>query len=83
MRIKNIRVKAAEKKINKIKIDTDFIRLDSALKLADIAPTGGIAKMIITEGEIKIGGEVCTQRGKKLREGDSFSFNNELYEICR
>ena len=83
MRIKNIRVKAAEKKINKIKIDTDFIRLDSALKLADIAPTGGIAKMIITEGEIKISGEVCTQRGKKLREGDSFSFNNELYEICR
>lgn len=81
MKIKNLRVKPAEIKTEKIKITTDFIRLDSALKLANIAGTGGIAKIIITQGDIKVNGEVCTQRGKKLRKGDTFLFRNTAYEI--
>ena len=71
--MKKIKVKAkvAEKEKVQLKIDTDFIRLDAALKLANIAVTGGQAKMIIGDGQIKIDGEVCTMRGKKLRSGDS------------
>lgn len=81
--MKKIRIKAhiAEKERKKLKIDTDFIRLDSALKYADIAVTGGHAKILIGDGEIKIDGEPCTMRGKKLRKGDSFEYNGIIYEI--
>ena len=53
-----------------IKINTEFIKLDSLLKFAGLAETGGIAKDIIPLGRIKVGGEVCTMRGKKIRPGD-------------
>lgn len=76
-----VSVRVAEKKRKQLKIDTDFIRLDSALKYADIAVTGGHAKIIIGDGEIKIDGEPCTMRGKKLRQGDSFEYNKTIYEI--
>ena len=54
----------------KIKINTEYIKLDSLLKYAGVTETGGIAKEVITEGRIKVNGEVCTMRGKKLRNGD-------------
>ena len=81
--MKKIKVKAkvAEKEKVQLKIDTDFIRLDAALKLANIAVTGGQAKMIIGDGQIKIDGEVCIMRGKKLRSGDIFEFDRKIYEI--
>ena len=62
--------KVKEKPIKEIFINTEFIRLDSALKLADAVQSGGHAKVIIQDGEIKVNGEVCTQRGKKLHVGD-------------
>ena len=62
-------------------IHTDFIRLDAALKLSDAVQTGGHAKIVITEGDIKVNGEVCMQRGKKLRDGDTFEFEHVLYHI--
>lgn len=51
-------------------IKEEFIRLDSLLKFAVIAETGGIAKQIIKDGEVTVNQEVCTQRGKKIRPGD-------------
>lgn len=54
----------------KIKINTEYIKLDSLLKYAGVTETGGIAKKVIAEGRIKVNGEVCTMRGKKLRNGD-------------
>lgn len=76
-----IKARIAEKEKIQLKIDTDFIRLDAALKLANIVVTGGQAKIIIGEGQIKIDGEICTMRGKKLRSGDSFEFDRKIYEI--
>ena len=65
----------------KIYIKEDFIRLDSALKLAGFVSTGGHAKIVIQEGEVRANGEVCTQRGKKLRSGDSAEFENVIYNV--
>ena len=53
-----------------VEIATEFIRLDSLLKLGGIAETGGHAKILIQNGEICRNGEVCTERGKKIRPGD-------------
>ena len=52
-----------------IHIDTEFIRLDALLKYAGLVQTGGEAKLRIQGGEVKVDGEICTQRGKKLRPG--------------
>ena len=53
-----------------ILIHTEFIKLDSLLKFAGLAETGGEAKAMVQEGLVKVNGEVCTMRGKKLRPGD-------------
>ena len=76
-----IKVKVAEKKQVSKKISTDFIKLDSFLKLCDAVQTGGHAKMVIQDGEVKVNGEVCTQRGKKLRKGDFAEFERTVYTV--
>ena len=53
-----------------IKITTEFIKLDSLLKFSGLTETGGIAKEIIQQGHVKVNGETCTMRGKKIRSGD-------------
>ena len=65
----------------KITIKDDFIRLDSAMKLADMVVTGGHAKIVIQDGEVMVNGEVCTMRGKKLRVGDKVTFDGQGFEI--
>ena len=76
-----IKVKVAEKQQITKKIDTDFIRLDSFLKMCDAVQTGGHAKLVIQDGEVRVNGEVCTARGKKLRSGDSAEFENVIYTV--
>ena len=63
-------------------IGTEFIKLESAMKLANIVPSGGSAKLEIQEGYVTVNGEVCTMRGKKLYPGDRFSFDGDVYLIC-
>ena len=65
-----IKVKAAPHKKETVKINTDFIQLQSFLKFKGIAETGGQAKEFIQDGIIAVNGEICTARGKKLRNGD-------------
>ncbi len=76
-----VTVKVAKKETRELPIVTENIRLDAALKLANIVSTGGQAKMLIQDGLIKVGGEVCTMRGKKLFPGDSFEFERIIYNI--
>lgn len=59
-----------------IKITTEFIKLDSLLKFSGLTETGGFAKEIIQQGLVKVNGEVCTMRGKKIRSGDVVSVEN-------
>ena len=79
--IMKIKVRIAEKRKIEKKIDTPFIRLDSFLKLCDAVQTGGHAKIVIQNGEVRVNGEVCTQRGKKLHPGDTAEFENVIYTV--
>ena len=54
-----------------IAITGEFIKLDALLKFANLVSSGGEAKLRIAGGEVKVNGEVCTMRGKKLRPGDT------------
>lgn len=61
----------------KLSIKEEFIRLDSALKLAGLVSTGGQAKVFIQNGEVLVNGEECLMRGKKLRLGDTAQIGDD------
>lgn len=73
------RVKALPTK--QVKIDTDFIKLDSFLKLCGAVMTGGHAKSVIIDGEVFVNGEICLMRGKKLHKGDKVKFDGTVFEV--
>ncbi len=60
----------------KIKIDSEYIKLQDLLKLGGAVDTGGMAKVVIQSGEVTVNGEVCTMRGKKMRPGDVAVFED-------
>ena len=64
-----------------VSINTEFIKLESAMKLANCIESGGMAKTVIQEGQVTVNGEVCTMRGKKLYPGDKFCFEGQEYLI--
>ena len=62
-------------------ITTEFIKLQDAMKFANIVYSGGEAKQLILDEQVLVNGEVCTMRGKKLRDGDKFTFDGATYLI--
>lgn len=67
--------------MKEIKIDTEFIKLDSFLKYTGIATLGSEAKFYIQNGEVKVNNEIETRRGKKLYSGDKIQFQDDIYII--
>ena len=64
-----------------VPIKEEYIRLDSFLKLAGLISTGGMAKVLVQDGQVKVNGEVCLMRTKKLRKGDTVEFNGNFAEV--
>lgn len=81
--MKIVKVKVAEKKTVEVKITTENIRLDSALKLSNAVSTGGQAKWVIQDSLVKVNNEVCLSRGKKLVDGDTFEYERVIYKIVK
>ena len=63
--------------MEKIKINTEFIKLEALLKFASLCMSGGEAKNVIADGLVAVNGEVCLMRGKKLRAGDTVRFDGK------
>lgn len=76
-----LRVRRIEHTKETVRIDTEFIQLQAFLKFKGIAETGGQAKEFIQDGIIRVNGEICTARGKKLRNGDIVSAFSVDYTI--
>ncbi len=64
-----------------VNIKDEFIKLGQALKLAGVTMSGVDAKFIIQDGLVKVNGQVETQRGKKLHDGDTFEYEGNEYII--
>ncbi len=64
-----------------IKIRDEYIRLGQAMKLAGLVENGVEAKDVITDGEVTVNGETETRRGKKLLDGDSFSYGGKTVTV--
>lgn len=67
--------------MEKILIHTEYIKLDSLLKLAGLVEKGGEAKLLIQDGQVLVNGEACTMRGKKLRAGDTVTLDGRTVAI--
>ncbi len=76
-----VKIKPKELKEEIVPIRGEFIKLDSLLKFSMLAESGGDAKQMILDGEIKINGQICTQRGKKVRPGDVICRDNIVLKI--
>lgn len=66
---------------SKVKIKTEFIKLDQLLKFAGLCDTGGFAKEIIQQGQVRVNGGICTMRGKKIRPGDVIEVDKFRVEV--
>ena len=69
--------------MEKIAIETEYIKLDALLKYAALVGTGGEAKQVINDGMVLVNGEVCTMRGKKIRPGDIVQFDPFRLEVTQ
>lgn len=80
-KVKKIKVRLLEMEELPLAVTTPFIKLDAALKFSGIAETGGHAKLLVEEGRIRVNGETCLSRGKKLYPGDTFEYKNLRYTV--
>lgn len=64
-------------------IKDEFIKLDQLLKYVGAAQTGGESKHLISSEMVKVNGSVVTQRGKKIRSGDTVEIEDheESYRV--
>ena len=69
--------------MEEIKIYTEYIKLDDLLKFAGILGSGGQAKAVILDGLVKVNGEVCLMRGKKLRGGEIIEFDENIIKVIK
>ena len=65
-----------------VRIDSEFIRLQDLLKLSGMCATGGMAKIVIQNGEVFVNGAVCTMRGKKMRAGDRAQYDGVEIKVA-
>jgi ribosome-associated protein len=70
-----------EMEMKEVKINTEFIKLDSFLKWCGAVSQGSEAKMYILDELVKVNNEICVQRGKKVRSGDIVEFDGERYKV--
>ncbi len=64
-----------------MKIDGDHIKLDSFLKAVDAVSSGGEAKFLILDGQVRVNDEPELRRGRKLRQGDRVTFAGNSYQV--
>ena len=76
-----VRVRRVSARTVSVPISTEFIKLESFLKLANAVESGGMAKSFIQNEEVLVNGQVCTMRGKKLYPGDQVTFDGCVYQV--
>ena len=73
--------KKVSEEVVEIPIHTEYIKLQDFLKFCNAVESGGMAKNFILNEEVRVNGEVCAQRGKKLRPGDVVTFLQNSWRV--
>ena len=67
--------------INQVEITTEYIELNKFLKFENIVESGGHAKLVIADGQVRLNGKVQMQTRKKVRDGDIVEVAGEKYQV--
>lgn len=67
--------------MTEISISEEYITLQNLLKFANLVSSGGEAKIVIQQEEVRVNGEICTMRGKKIRKGNKVSFQGVTISV--
>lgn len=67
--------------INLVEITTEYIELNKFLKFENLVESGGHAKLVIADGQVRLNGKVVVQTRKKVRDGDIVTLAGEQYQI--
>ena len=78
-----VRVRRVDPSEVEVPITTEYIKLESFLKLCNAVESGGMAKNFILNEDVAVNGEICTMRGKKLRPGDRVAFDGNFYKVTQ
>lgn len=78
-----VRVRRVHPSEVEVPITTEYIKLESFLKLCNAVESGGMAKNFILNEDVAVNGEICTMRGKKLRPGDVVAFDGCFYKVTQ
>ena len=68
--------------MQRVDITSEYITLAAFLKFCGAADSGGQAGALVAEGRVSVNGQLCRQRGKKLRAGDVVALDGQTYEVC-
>lgn len=69
-------------RVQEVAITTEYIKLDSFLKLCGVSGTGGQSKMLIADGQVLVDGQICTMRGRKLYPGVVVQVMGESFKVA-
>ena len=64
-----------------MKIDTEYIKLDSFLKAVNVVSSGGEAKLLIADGRVNVNGTAEVRRGRKLYPGDRVELAGRVFRV--
>ncbi len=53
----------------------EFIELYKLLKVTGLAESGGMAKLVIANSQVKVDGQIETRKGCKIRRGQRVEFS--------
>ena len=67
--------------IEKVKISTEFIKLDQFLKWLAVVDSGSQAKQVILDGKVKVNDEVETRRGRKIYPEYKVEIFDKIYVV--
>lgn len=69
--------------MQEIKLRDEYIKLGQAIKAVGLVGSGVDAKQVIQDGLVKVNGGTEVQRGKKLYDGDTVTFDGETIRIVK
>lgn len=67
--------------MEKFSLSGDYIELSKLLKASGLCVTGGVAKIAIENGRVKVDGEVEYRKGCKIRLGQKVEFDGHMIEV--
>ena len=65
----------------KFSLKNEYIELNKLLKVTGLCATGGMAKVVIDEGLVKVDGKTEFRKRCKIRKGHRIDFDGDIIDV--